>query len=271
MDKNRLQARAPTVFQPSAAWSATVAAPIDALRSAAWLSAGRARAWCRILAAISLAAAIIWIGLSRDGLDRLGKPLGTDFTSFWTAATLAGAGDAAAAWQPATHEAAERALFPAAAPGYYAFFYPPPALLLLLPLAALPYTAALVVWLAGGWFALVACLRRLLPQRWALLPILAFPGVLVNAGHGQNGFLSAACFGGFMLLQRWPLLAGACLGALAFKPHLALLAPVVLLAARRWRMLAGAALSAAGLCVLSWLVLGERPGGPSSTSRRWRA
>ncbi len=233
------------------------APPINALRSADWLTAHRARAWCRVLAAISLATVVVWIGLSRDGLDRLGKPLGTDFISFWTAAKLAWAGDAGAAWQPATHAAAERALFPAAAPGYYAFFYPPTALLLLLPLAALPYSAALIVWLAGGWLALVACLRRLLPQPWALLPIVAFPGSLVNAGHGQNGFLSAACFGGFMLLRRWPLLAGACLGALVFKPHLALLAPVALLAARRWRMLLGGAIAAASLCALSWLVLGE--------------
>jgi hypothetical protein len=60
-----------------------------------------------------------------------------------------------------------------------------------------------------------------------------------------------------MLLRQWPLLAGACLGALVFKPHLALLAPVVLVAAQRWRMLVGAAISAVGLCVLSWLVLGE--------------
>src|SRR5271166_4838018 len=107
-----------------------MALSIDALRSADWLTAERARAWCRLLAVISLATAVIWIGLSQGGIDRAGKPLGTDFVSFWTAAHLALGGDAAAAWQPATHGAAEKALFPTAAPGYYAFFYLPVALLL---------------------------------------------------------------------------------------------------------------------------------------------
>ncbi len=234
-----------------------MALPIGVLRSANWLTAERARAWCRILAAMSLAAAIAWVGLSRDGIDRMGKPLGTDFVSFWTAARLVRAGDTAAPYQPATHAAAEQAEFPTVTVGYYAFFYPPVALLLFLPLAVLPYSAALVVWLSGTGLAVLACLRRLLPQRWALLPMLAFPAVLVNAGHGQNGFLSTACIGGGMLLRRRPLLAGMCLGALVFKPQLALLVPVGLLAARRWRMLAGASLSASGLCALSWLLLGD--------------
>lgn len=237
-----------------------MALPIDVLRSANWLTAERARAWCRILAAVSLAAAIAWVGLSRDGIDRMGKPLGTDFVSFWTAARLVRAGDAAAPYRPATHAASEQAAFPTVTVGYYSFFYPPVALLLFLPLAMLPYSAALAVWLAGTGFAVFACLRRLLPQRWALLPMLTFPAVLVNAGHGQNGFLSTACIGGGMLLRRRPLLAGMCLGALVFKPQLALLVPVGLLAARRWRMLAGASLSASGLCALSWLLLGDAAG-----------
>ncbi|MGI4747622.1 MAG: glycosyltransferase family 87 protein [Janthinobacterium lividum] len=231
--------------------------PIDVLRSANWLTTERARAWCRILAAISLAVTIAWVGLSRDGVDRMGKPLGTDFVSFWTAGRLVRAGDITAPYRPATHAASEQTAFPTAPVGYYAFFYPPVALLLFLPLAALPYLVALMVWLASTGLAALACLRCLLPQRWALLPMLAFPAVLVNAGHGQNGFLSTACFGGGMLLRRRPMLAGMCLGALVFKPQLGLLVPIGLLAARRWRMLAGASISAIGLCALSWLLLGD--------------
>jgi alpha-1,2-mannosyltransferase len=107
--------------------------------------------------------------LSRDGVDRTGKPIGTDFVSFWTAARLVRAGDIAAPYRPATHEASEQAAFPTATVRYYAFFYPPVALPLFLPLAALPYLVALVVWLAGTGLAALACLRCLLPQPWALL------------------------------------------------------------------------------------------------------
>jgi hypothetical protein len=80
---------------------------------------------------------------------------------------------------------------------------------------------------------------------------------MVTAGSGQNGFFSAACFGGgALLLDRFPFCAGLCLGLLTCKPHLAVLVPVALLAARRWRALAGAATAALGLVALSCLVLG---------------
>jgi hypothetical protein len=82
--------------------------------------------------------------------------------------------------------------------------------------------------------------RRRKVHRWAILPILVFPGTLVNTGHGQNGFVTAACFGWSMVLsRRRPFLAGACLGFLVIKPHLLLAAPVVLLTARRWTVIAG--------------------------------
>ncbi len=157
------------------------------------------------------------------------------------------------------HQAEQRALFPSLASQsvYFAFFYPPTFLLLLLPFALLPYLAALALWLGTGFSALFICLRRLLPQGWAILPIVAFPDVLIDAGNGQTGFLSGACFGASMVLaQRRPFLAGACLGILVFKPHLLLEAPVALLAARRWAVMAGAATSALALAGLSLLVLG---------------
>ncbi|MDQ2804129.1 MAG: DUF2029 domain-containing protein [Pseudomonadota bacterium] len=232
------------------------AALLAVLRCADWLTAERARGWCRVLAALSLTVAIGWVALSRDGLDPLGKPLGTDFVSFWTASRLALAGHAAAAYDPLTHAAAQLALFPSAHDKYYAFFYPPVFLLLCLPVAVLPYLPSLLAWLAAGLVALLTCLRSLLPQPWAALPLLAFPAMLVNVGHGQNGFISAACFGGGMVLERRPFMAGLCLGALVFKPQLALGVPVALIPARRWRTMAGAATSALGLCALSWLILG---------------
>ena len=49
-----------------------------ALGDCAWLDAGRARAYARILLALTLLGAVGWIGLSSGGLDREGKPIGTD-------------------------------------------------------------------------------------------------------------------------------------------------------------------------------------------------
>jgi len=234
-----------------------LAAACRVLRDAAWLTTARVKAYGRILAVMTLVCSIAWIGLSRGGLDPAGKPLGTDFLSFWAASELALGGHAAAAYEPAVHAAAERAVFDGAKFGYAAFFYPPVFLLLCLPLAALPYLASLGAWLGLTGFAYWCVMRRWLAKAAGPLPILAFPAVLLNTGHGQNAFLSTALFGGGgLLLARRPLLAGICFGALAFKPHLAILIPIALFAAGRWRAIAGAALTLTALVALSLAAFG---------------
>jgi alpha-1,2-mannosyltransferase len=87
---------------------------------------------------------------------------------------------------------------------------------------------------------------------------LAFPAVFLNAAHGQNGFLSAALIGGGLLtMDARPALAGVLFGAMAFKPHLALVVPFALIFARRWTTLivaasTAAAFSAASLAAFGW-------------------
>ncbi len=229
---------------------------LAALRDADWLNRERALAYSRILFFLTFAAALIWIGLARGGIDRAGKPLGTDFVSFWTASELALEGRAADVYDVATHWSAQKALFgPDVA--YTAFFYPPPYLLICLPLAALPYFWSLAAWLAATGYAYWRVLRAYAGARIDALAILAFPAFLVNAGHGQNGFLSAALIGGgALLLDRRPILAGLCFGALIYKPHLALMIPIALIAARRWSAFAAAATSASALLAATWIVWG---------------
>jgi alpha-1,2-mannosyltransferase len=63
---------------------------------------------------------VAWIALSHGGVDRQGKPIGTDFASFWSASRLALTGQAAEAWSVPAHWGAQRALFGAQV-GYSAF------------------------------------------------------------------------------------------------------------------------------------------------------
>lgn len=182
--------------------------------------------------------------------------------NFWTAAKLALQGAPESAWDPVTHAAVQQKYFAPNAgytADYYAFFYPPPFLLILLPLALLSYNAALAVWLTATGLAYFAVIRSLLPRTWpAALVALAFPAVLLNIGHGQNGALTTALMGAAALqLDRRPRVAGACLGALCFKPQLALLVVPALVVARRWRSLAWAAGTAGALCLSSSLVFGR--------------
>ncbi len=233
------------------------------LREARWLDRGRALAWVRVLAVLGALVVLALVVDTRGGTapDSWGRPLATDFSSFWTAGGLALSGAPEAAWDPVAHAAAQRRSFPARAgyaADYYAFFYPPPFLLLCLPLALLPYGVAAALWLALTGAAYVAAMRAMLPRGWpAALVALAFPAVLLNAEHGQNGALSAALLGVAALqLDRRPRLAGLCLGLLCVKPQLALLVVPALLAAGRVRALAWAALTIGAASLAAWLALG---------------
>src|SRR5580658_1796450 len=96
---------------------------LETLRSGAWLTPARARAYAWIFLVLGLAAAAALALLSRDGLDPTGRPLGTDFTSFWAASRLALGGTPQLAYDMRAHRAVEAAIT-GHDTGYAAFFYP---------------------------------------------------------------------------------------------------------------------------------------------------
>jgi len=213
---------------------------VQALRQSDWLGPSRAKAYRNILLGVSLIDVLAWIGLSRGGVDPTGKLLGTDFLSFYAASKLALAGDPAGVYSMAVHRAAEISVFGRDV-GYAAFFYPPLFLLVCAPLALLPYFAALLVWLGASGAAFVVSVSRWFDNRFGWSTVAAFPGVLLNIGHGQNAFLTTALFGlGGYWLESRPILAGAAFGLLAFKPHLGLLIPLALICRGRWKTIVAA-------------------------------
>lgn len=137
------------------------------------------------------------------------------------------------------------------------FWYPPIYLLIALPFALFPFLNSLILWgllTLGGYLFI---LRRIFPHPLTLWAALAFPATFQNLIRGQNGFLSAILMGGgLLLLERAPFIGGLLLGLMVFKPNLAVLIPVALLASRRWRTLGGAAVSALGMGLISLLVFG---------------
>lgn len=183
------------------------------------------------------------------------KPLGGDFSYYWVASKLALAGNPAAVYDPARLQAALAALFGMPLP--FHFFYPPNFLLVVLPFALLPYHASLAVWLLTTLAAYLWVIRRIAPHWLAMVAAVMFAGAIANFGYGQNGFLSTALLGGgLLLLDGAPLAGGVLLGLLTYKPHLAVLVPVALLAGRRWRALTAMVATAAGLILASDLILG---------------
>src|SRR3954452_16454266 len=220
-------------------WQAPVwQAPADQLRSGEWLTASRLRSYSLILLAACVIAVAGWIALSDGMIDRNGKPIGTDFSNPYAAGTLAWAGRAADAYDPALQHAAEREVFGGREVPFYGWHYPPFFFAVAALVAAVPYAWGLFIWLAASLASYLAAIRAILPRQETLLLALAFPAVFVNLGHGPTGFLAPALLGfALRLLDRRPWIAGVLIGALAYKPQFGALIPLALLAGRRWNVI----------------------------------
>ena len=99
--------------------------------------------------------------------------------------------------------------------------------------------------------------RIIVPRALTLLLGLGFPAVLLTVTHGQNAFLTAGLLSwGLLLLPAQPVAAGVLIGALAFKPQLALLLPVALIAGGNWRAIVAASLTVLGLSAATVILFG---------------
>lgn len=237
----------------------------QALRSGRWLTASRARGYSLILLGLSVLAVVGWVVLSDGLVERNGKPLGTDFSSFYAAGALVLDGRAADVYNMAAHYAREQQIFGWSTP-HYGWLYPPIFLLIAVPLAAMPYPVALLVWQAASFAFYLSVtggiVRRMTrsdstaePQ-WLLIAA-AFPAVLLNLGHGQNGFLSAGLLGAALLaLPARPVAAGILFGLLAYKPQLAMVVPVALFAAGQGRTILAAGVTVLALVGISAVLFG---------------
>ncbi|HEY8253131.1 MAG TPA: glycosyltransferase family 87 protein [Rhizomicrobium sp.] len=140
------------------------------------------------------------------------------------------------------------------------FPYPPVYLLLVVPFAKLSVGWSLLLSQLAQFAALAWALRKLAPDKsWLFFLVGAFlaPAASNNVVAGSNAVLVAALIvGGMALVSTRPLLAGALLGVLVFKPQYAPLPFLALLAAGEGRALAAAFVSAAVLCLLSAVLFG---------------
>ncbi|MGU7782976.1 glycosyltransferase family 87 protein [Burkholderia sp. PU8-34] len=232
-------------------------------RGVHWLTADRIVPYsCAMLilcGAIFGAWAMATHGFTTDNVMRPGF----DFAVFWTASDLTLHGQIASVFDYHRFSVAEfehfsnythRAFLP--------WLYPPTMLLVVAPLAFVPFLPAFFLFFAGSFLCYARAvnglsgLRAHLPQpRLATLAVLAYPGVFVTTVCGQNALLTAA-IAAFAVrhVERRPVVAGLFISLLAVKPQLAVLFPVVLIAARAWRAFAAAAAGTVLLVATStWL------------------
>ncbi|MBL8538364.1 MAG: DUF2029 domain-containing protein [Hyphomonadaceae bacterium] len=210
-----------------------------------------------VLVALGLLGVFIWVLQgAHDWALASGQPVFGDYIAFWSAgrATLEGhvaeVHDRATTW--IYHQ---QAITPIR---FHAPWNSPPTFLLVVtPLALLPFPVSAVVFLTvtGAFYFVVA--RKLLPDARALLFAATMPAAFYHLATAQVGLLIAAITGlALHWLDKRPRAAGALVGLLAIKPHLAVLWPFLLAITGRWRAFFAAAVSTLSFILLAGLVFG---------------
>jgi len=234
----------------------------------AWLTTRRLRAHGLILA-LCLWSVYLW-NIATLGLwDRAGNLKGTDFLHFYTLGSLALAHRGADLYnlQAQAQLAAQRV--PAAASIRYLPLYPPQVSLFFAPFAELPYSGALILWLALSsllyglccYAAWRTCPNLRNQKLTVLILALAFPAFWHLIAWGQTSALALAFFtlAFISLRSQREFLAGLALGCIIFKPQLGFASAVVFMASRRWKIIFGALISASLQLAAAWLFYGSHP------------
>ncbi len=195
----------------------------------------------------------VWI------LNAAGRPLVSDFLVFWVSGGLALHGNATAAYEPHLQHLVQVAASGHRFGRYLYWHYPPTFFFVAAVLALLPYLPGFLSWVVTTLIAYSATIAAVARTRLAAALACAAPAVFINAISGQNGCLTAALTGAVLLtLEKRPLLSGAFLGFLAYKPQLGVLFPIALAAGGHWRTLAAAAATGAFCVAASAIVFGDQ-------------
>lgn len=185
-----------------------------------------------------------------------GQPMFGDFTAFWSAGRMTLDGHVAEVHGRELIEQYQRAATPDVR--YFApYNSPPPFLFIACALALMPYAVSGVVFLISTFAFFLYAMRKLLPDNRALIFAATAPAVVYQAGTLQSLLLIAGINAlSLHWLDKRPRLAGALVGLLIIKPHLAILWPIFLAFSRRWTAFIAASVSLLTLVLAAGLAFG---------------
>lgn len=190
-----------------------------------------------------------------------------DFLHFYTQGVIAREHDVHALYDIQAMAAVADRVVPGVPKHVFPPVYGPQVALAFLPITALPYKAALGVWLLvtiGGTAWCASALWRRLDDRpeggsWLLAVLtLAVPGLHFALSFGQASVIGLAAFTAMWVALRADrrFVAGLAVGVLAYKPQLGIVAASVFLYRREWRIVCGALAAVAGQALASALFWG---------------
>lgn len=189
-----------------------------------------------LLACMAVYCAVLFQDAHLLGRDRIP----TDFDAFYDAGTMALRGDVAGAYDieammaEQNKDSDERVFMP--------WTYPPPYTLAMAGLAMMPVGLAYFLFISISGLAYLAVLRKLAGPYFPGAMVAMMPAMAIVVRTGQNGFLTGALVGLFMLaFMNRKVWAGIPLGLMIIKPHLAVGISLLSLLGRRWEAMAVAA------------------------------
>jgi arabinofuranan 3-O-arabinosyltransferase len=190
-------------------------------------------------------------------VDYSGAPLYGDFTDAWVAGWHALNADASQLYDSNEFVRIQEALLGARDYFYPNWPYPPTFFLILAPFSTLPYNCAFLAWDVTTLLGCLVVVYLIVRRPAAIALVLASPFTVWNFLAGQNGFLTASLLGASLLfLEKRPMVAGAFIGCLTYKPQFGILLPIALVASRQWRALVSAMVIAALLVGVTAAVFG---------------
>jgi alpha-1,2-mannosyltransferase len=230
------------------------------------LTVRRVRAHGILLAAV-IWTIYLWTLATPTLLDRNRLLKGTDFLHFYTLGSLALEHRGADLYDMRAQSAIAEQRVPQGGRMVYVPLYGPQVSLLFAPLAALPYPAALTLWLVTNVLIYALCCYAIwrtclaLPNEKLTVFILAagYPALIHLLAWGQTSGIALGCFTAAYLALRADrlFLAGLAIGCLAFKPQLGLASAAVFLFTLEWKGIGGALITAVGQLAAGWLYYGR--------------
>ena len=230
------------------------------------LTARRVRAHGILLAAV-IWTVYLWTLATPTLRDRNGLLKGTDFLHFYTLGSIALEHRGTDLYDMRAQSAIAEQRVPEAGRLVYVPLYGPQVSLLFAPLAALPYLAALTLWLVTNVLIYALCcyaIWRTCPElqnekMTVLILAAGYPALIHLLAWGQTSGIALACFtAAYRALRSQRLfVAGLAIGCLAFKPQLGLASAAVFLLMWEWKIIGGALITAAAQVAAGWIYYGR--------------
>lgn len=207
--------------------------------------------------ALIFAAMLVFMAIQFQNPDFIaGIKTPSDFHAFYMSGEMFWAGELDKAYYYEEFAKKQESFF-GELDGFLAWSYPPPFNLITSVLALLPIGLSYFLFTSATLISYILTIRAISPRYFVCAIFAVLPAVALNIRTGQNGLLTGALIGVFLLaFMRRRAGAGLPLGLMIIKPHLAAGITVITFVGRRWSSIGIASVTVASILSLATFIFG---------------